>query len=161
MSCTHKFPSSSCGNCDAETIEKLTSELADARSTLDDAKQLIEQKDVILGVKRLEATRAEEALREVTRERDALLAGKWAGKWEPVTDRPWSDHAWVRHHPHGAVVLVCNNGVWRLMKRGVYVDFKALAKEPNADDAKAAADAHLIANGWWLEGGAFKVQKAA
>ena len=126
MSCAHKFPSNSCGNCDAETIEKLTSELS-----------------------------------EVARERDALLAGKWAGKWEPVTDRPWSDHAWERHHPHGTVVLVCNDGVWRLMKRGVYVDFRTLAKEPNADAAKAAADAYLIANGWWLEGGAFKVREAA
>lgn len=65
-----------------------------------------------------------EAFAEVTRERDALKAGKWAGAWEPF--RP----GFVRRERSGNVVTpVC------------------------AGSERAAIDAALVREGYYLEGG--------
>lgn len=86
-----------------------------------------------------------EAFAEVTRERDALKAGKWAGAWEamPPTLR------WARFGSAGvkAEVGPGDAGWWH------WTDSGGQDRDDSLDAAKAAADAHLVAAGWYLEGG--------
>lgn len=84
----------------------------------------------------------ERQLAEVTRERDALMAGKWAGPWESSFGGQW-----VRFgvNPRGTIAEVYPNdhGAW----------FCTLALQDHAVDieaARAAADADLVRAGWYL-----------
>lgn len=99
-----------------------------------------------------ERDEARRQLGEVTRERDALKAGKWAGAWEamPPTLR------WARFGVAGvkAEVGPGDSGWWH------WTDSGSQDRDESLDAAKAAADAHLVAAGWWLEGGAFVAGEA-
>lgn len=126
----------------SERIATLERELSAARRVLDDAKALIEQKDVIIGVKRLEATRAEEALAAVTAERDAYRDQMYAGPWQPVADH----HNGEGYSRAGAAFVGRRrDGAFDWSSRS-----QAHGKTDTADEAKAAADAHLLASGWYL-----------
>jgi hypothetical protein len=88
-----------------------------------------------------------EAFAEVTRERDALKAGKWAGAWRWDDTGEWCS----RHRPnedvHTVELAMRGTGfMWRFR-------FEAGEQAGSLDAAKAAADAHLIAAGWFLAGG--------
>lgn len=94
-------------------------------------------------------------LARVKKERDALKAGKWAGPWEWRSGWSPNDHAARRSASGGAVVLAYHNGVFG----GSFVHGEscscARTRGSSIDEAKKAADAALIAAGWYLanEGG--------
>lgn len=87
-------------------------------------------------------------LAEARRECDALKAGKWAGKWEAGID---ARILLMRRAPLGmaesCVTKTPRGWYWNA---GTEMDWCE-----SEDAAKATADAHLEAVGWWLEGGAF------
>lgn len=84
----------------------------------------------------------ERELAEARRQRDALKAGKWAGAWEamPPTLR------WARFGAAGvkAEVGPGDSGWWH------WTDSGNQDRDDSLDAAKAAADAHLLAAGWYL-----------
>ncbi len=87
--------------------------------------------------------RVERELDAVSAERDALLAGKWAGPWKPGRDP--ADY--VRRSPqddvaHSTVTLTRDGWYWNA---GTEMDWCA-----SPAVAMAAADAHLLAAGWYL-----------
>lgn len=90
----------------------------------------------------MERDEALSQLAEVTRERDALKAGKWAGPWEamPPTLR------WARFGVVGvkAEAGPGDSGWWH------WTDSGSQDRDESLDAAKAAADAHLLAAGWYL-----------
>lgn len=118
--------------CKAEDAAKAaTSELAEARRQLGEA---VEVQEDLAG-----------KLFDAVRERDALKAGKWAGAWRWDDTGEWCS----RHRPnedvHTVELAMRGTGfMWRFR-------FEAGEQAGSLDAAKAAADAHLVANGWWLE----------
>ena len=90
---------------------------------------------------------ARSQLAALTAERDALKAGKWAGRWQPSGDGQSERRYSAAHLP--SAVLVPGVGVWLWC---VMHERYATGEAPTADEAKAAADAALRADGWWLEG---------
>lgn len=93
-----------------------------------------------------------EAFAEVTRERDALKACRHVGPW--IEDRgTWRrvrtiGEAGAVYHA-GWITQTMDGKAWNVASDGL-----VLARRVALDAAKAAADAHLLAAGWWLEGGA-------
>ena len=82
--------------------------------------------------------------KQVAAERDALKANRWSCGWSK-----YSDWCWIRRDHLG--VDICEirqserDGRWRWRRTEP-------ASYATADEAKAAADAALLAAGWWLEG---------
>ena len=78
----------------------------------------------------------------VTAERDALLAGRWAGPWESLEGT--ADGAWARFSPTSVLVgLAFVPGKWSLGR-------DIAQQAPSLAEAKTAADAALAKQGWYL-----------
>lgn len=126
MDWPHTEPTAYCDACAHAVAGELTADLATAIAERDEARR---------------------ALAECERERDALKAGKWAGAWRWDDTGEWCS----RHRPnedvHTVELAMRGTGfMWRFR-------FEAGEQAGSLDAAKAAADAHLVAAGWYLEGG--------
>lgn len=100
----------------------------------------------------VEIDKLKRELAAVTAERDALLAGKWAGPWERVGARPDGKQpmGWVRLDSGGR--HVCDvyrvGGDWRWQSRDIY-----WSRCGDRIGGQAQADAALVAAGWYLAPG--------
>lgn len=130
----------------------LTSELAEARAERDSLAETraaltanLNALTVDVATMRAERDEARRALAECERERDAYRDGRYAGPWQPVAD-----------HHNGEGYSRAGAAFVGLRRDGRYewncAGFKSALVE-TAAEAKAAADAHLIAAGWFLAGG--------
>lgn len=133
-------------NLNALTIElgEARSELAEARRQLGEA---VEVQEDLAG-----------KLFDAVQERDALKACRHVGPW--IEDRgTWRrvrtiGEAGAVYHA-GWITQTMDGKAWNVASDGL-----VLARRVALDAAKDAADAHLIAAGWWLEGGPHKAGDA-
>ena len=140
------------------SIAAMTSELAEARDrlativdetvgihpvlTTDELLTLLEKWAHETRIDRDEARRM---LAECERERDAYRDGRYAGPWQPVADH----HNGEGYSRAGAAFVGRRrDGRYEWNCAGFRSDLAETAA-----GAKAAADAHLVAAGWWLEQG--------
>lgn len=118
--------------------------VADSASVAEYARAVREGTDRIAALTS-ERDEARRALAECERERDAYRDGRYAGPWQPVAD-----------HHNGEGYSRAGAAFVGLRRDGRYewncAGFKSALVE-TAAEAKAAADAHLIAAGWFLAGG--------
>lgn len=140
-------------------VESLTSERDEARAERDSLAETrgaltanLNALTIALGESRSELAEARRMLAEAIDERDAYRDGRYAGPWQPVAD-----------HHNGEGYSRAGAAFVGLRRDGRYewncAGFKSALVE-TAAEAKAAADAHLIAAGWWLDGGPHKAGEA-
>lgn len=158
---TEAEPERICGRTEASCHadrDAMTSELAEARDrlativdetvgihpvlTTDELLTLLEKWAHETRIDRDEARRM---LAECERERDAYRDGRYAGPWQPVADH----HNGEGYSRAGAAFVGRRrDGRYEWNCAGFRSDLAETAA-----GAKAAADAHLVAAGWWLEQG--------
>lgn len=140
-------------------VESLTSERDEARAERDSLAETrgaltanLNALTIALGESRSELAEARRMLAEAIDERDAYRDGRYAGPWQPVADH----HNGEGYSRAGAAFVGRRrDGRYEWNCAGFRSDLAETAA-----GAKAAADAHLVAAGWWLEGGPHKAGEA-